>query len=192
MKFRRRTYINDAKLQMKFVTAFIIICLLGSILTSAVFNYLALKKLETLMWSTHISIKTTDELLRPLFINITIINFILVTAFLIITGLWMIRKTTGPLYRMLKDVQKVAAGDLSTDITLRQKDELKDVAHELNAMVKGIRDRFVAINNKYTDVSLSVKGLKSDLSDKETSMKACKSLLNKIEGLETEINRFNL
>lgn len=192
MQFRRRTYINDAKLQMKFVTAFIIICLLGSILTSALFNYLALKKLETLMWSTHISIKTTDELLRPLFINITIVNFILVAALLIITGLWMIRKTTGPLYRMFKDVRSVAAGDLSTDITLRQKDELKDIAYALNAMVKGIRDRFADINKKYADVSLSVKELTGDRSNKEASMKDCTSLLNRIEGLETEINRFKL
>lgn len=192
MKFRRRTYINDAKMQMKFVIVFVTICLLGSILTSAVFNYLALKELEALMWSTHISIKTTDELLRPLFINITIINFLLIAAFLLITGIWMIRKTTGPLYRMLKDLQKVAAGGLSTDITLRQKDELKDIAYALNTMVKGIKDRFADINKKYADVSLSVKELKRDRGDKEASMKDCTSLLGKIEGLETEISRFKL
>ena len=179
-------------MQMKFVIVFVTICLLGSILTSAVFNYLALKELEALMWSTHISIKTTDELLRPLFINITIINFLLIAAFLLITGIWMIRKTTGPLYRMLKDLQKVAAGGLSTDITLRQKDELKDIAYALNTMVKGIKDRFADINKKYADVSLSVKELKRDRGDKEASMKDCTSLLGKIEGLETEISRFKL
>ncbi|MBI4682078.1 MAG: methyl-accepting chemotaxis protein [Nitrospirae bacterium] len=138
MKFRRRKYINDTKLQIKFVSAFVIVCLLCSILTSVVFNYLAMKKLESLMWSTHINIKSTDELLGPLFMNINIINFLFVAALLIITGLWLIRKITGPLYRMLKDVRKVASGDLSSGMTLRQNDELKDTAYELDAMVKSI------------------------------------------------------
>ncbi len=192
MKFRRRKYINDTKLQMKFVSSFVIVCILSSILTSVVFNYLALIKLESLMWSTHINIKSTDELLRPLFININIINLLFVAALLIVTGLWLIRKITGPLYRMQKDIRKIATGDLSAGMTLRQKDELKDIAYELNIMIKSIRDRFAAINEKYADISESVKVLKADAGDMDASAADYKSVLTKIETLEMELNRFKL
>jgi methyl-accepting chemotaxis protein len=192
VKFRRRKYINDTKLQMKFVSSFVIVCILSSILTSVVFNYLALIKLESLMWSTHINIKSTDELLRPLFININIINLLFVAALLIVTGLWLIRKITGPLYRMQKDIRKIATGDLSAGMTLRQKDELKDIAYELNIMIKSIRDRFAAINEKYADISESVKVLKADAGDMDASAADYKSVLTKIETLEMELNRFKL
>lgn len=192
MKFRRRKYINDTGLQMKFVGPFVIVSLFGGILTSVIFNSLALKKFESLAWRTHINLETTGDLIRPLFIYINIINFLLVAVLLTIVGTWMIRKTSGPLYRMLKDVRKVASGDLSAGITLRQNDELKDTAYELDAMVKSIKDRFVVINEKYTDISKSIGGLKRGHSDKETSIKAHGSILEKIEALETEINGFKL
>lgn len=192
MKFRRRKYINDTKLQMKFVGSFVIVCLFSSILTSAIFNYLALKKFEALLWSTHISLRSTDELVRPLFMSINIINFLLVAAFLIITGIWLTRKITGPLYSMLKDIRQVATGDLSTRITLNAKDELKDIAHELNTMIKSIKDRFTVITEKYTDISKSLKVFKGDTGDMGASTIDYKSVLIKIETLETEINRFKI
>lgn len=177
---------------MKFVIPFVAVSLSGAVAATAVFNYLALREFESIMWSTHISVKTTDELVRPLFINVNIINIIFVTALLIIAGIWMMRKTSGPLYRMLGDIRRVADGDLSTDITLRQNDELKDTAHELDAMVKSIKDRFSSINEKYADVSKSVEGLKREPVDKETSKKAHTSILEKVRELETEINGFKL
>ncbi len=192
MKFRRRKYINDRKFQMKFVIPFVIVSLSGAISATAIFNYLAVKEFENLMWSTHISVRTTDEVIRPLFINVNIINFLFVTALLIITGIWMIRKTSGPLYRMLKDVRKVASGDLSASITLRQKDWLQDIAYDLNTIVKSIKDRFITISGVYMDISKSIGGLKREHSDKETSIKAHDSILKKIEALETEIKRFKL
>ncbi|MEW6602143.1 MAG: methyl-accepting chemotaxis protein [Nitrospirota bacterium] len=192
MKFRRRKYINDTKLQLKFVSTFVIVCLLCGILTSAVFNYLALKKLESLMWSTHINIESTDELLTHLFMNVNIINFISVAALLIIAGFWRIRKITGPLYRMREDIGKVAEGDLPANIALRQKDELKDIAYELNNMIKSIRDRFAAINKKYEDISESIGGLKRKPVEKETSIKAHELILEKIGELESEMKGFKL
>ncbi len=192
MKFRRRKYINDRKFQMRFVIPFVVVSLIGGILTSVIFNSLALKKFESLAWSTHINLKTTGDLIMPLFIYINIINFLLVAVLLTATGIWMMRKTSGPLYRMLEDIRKVAAGDLTTDITLRQKDWLKDTACDLKAIVKSIKDRFMIISEMYMDISKSIGGLKREHGDKEASIKAHDSILKKIEALETEIRRFKL
>ncbi len=191
MKFRRRRYIINAGLQMKFIISFMLVSLLGSIAAVAAFNFFALRKLETLMWSTHISAKTTGELIGPLSVYVNIISFLFVSVLLIIIVIWMIRKVSGPLYRMSKDIMRVADGDLSTSIILRQKDELKDVAHELNIMIKSIREKFNIISEKYTGISRSIGRLKKEISNTE-SIKDYNSILKDIEGLETEMNSFKL
>lgn len=191
MKFRRRRYIVNAGLQMRFTLLFVLVSLLGSIVAIAAFNFLALRKLEAIMWSTHISLKTTGELINPIFMYVNIISFLFVTIMLIITGIWMIRKTSGPLYRISKDIIKVANGDLSTSITLRQKDEFKDIVYELNIMVKNIREKFNIISEKYMSISKSIGELKKEISNAE-SIKNYNSILKNIEGLETEMNSFKL
>ena len=177
---------------MKFTLSFVLVSLLGSIVAVTAFNFLALRKLETLMWSTHISVKTTDELIRPLFMYINIINFLFVSILLIITGTWMIRKVSGPLYRMSKDIMRVVNGNLLTSITFRQKDMLKDIAHELNVMVKSIREKFNTISEKYRDISKSIGEYKEKTSNTETLIKDYNSILKNIESLETEMNSFKL
>ena len=59
-------------------------------------------------------------------------------------------------------------------------------------MVKSIKDRFVVINERYADISKSIGGLKRGPLDKETSVKASDSILEKIEALETEMEKFKL
>ncbi len=76
MKFIRRRYIVDAGLQMKFIISFVLVSLLGSVAAVVAFNFFALRKMETLMLSTHISAKTTGELIGPLFVYVNIISFL--------------------------------------------------------------------------------------------------------------------
>lgn len=194
MKFRRRRYIVDAGLQMKFTILFVLVSLLGSVVAVAAFNFFALRKLEPLMWSTHISAKSTGELIGPLFVYVNIIGFLFVSVLLIIAGIWMIRKVSGPLYRMSKDIMKVTNGDLSARIILRQKDMLKDIAHELNIMIKSIRERFNIISEKYMGISESIGEFKfkEKTSNTEALIKDYNSVLKNVESLETEINSFKL
>ncbi len=192
MKFIRRRYIVDAGLQMQFIISFVLVSLLGSIAAVAAFNFFALRKLKPLIWSTHISAKSTGELIKPVFMYVNIIGFLFVSVLLIIAGIWMIRKVSGPLYRMSKDIIRVANGDLSTSITLRQKDKLKDVAYELNIMIKSIREKFNIISEKYRGISKSIGGLKKEISNTGTSIKDYNLILKNIEGLQTEINSFKL
>jgi len=192
MKFRRYRYLINAGLQMKFIILFVLISLLGNIVAVAAFNFFALRKLEPLMGSIHISAKTTGELITSLLVYVNIISFLFVSALLISTVIWMIRKVSAPLYRMSKDIMRVANGDLSTSITLRQKDVFKDTAYELNFMVKSIRDKFNIISEKYMGISKSVGGFKEKTSNTETLIKDYNSVLKNIESLETDMNSFKL
>ena len=189
MKYRRWTYITNAGLQMKVTLIFVAISLLGSMVSTFAFNFFALRKFETLMWSSHISVKDTGELIRPLFIYINVANFIFVSLMLIVGIVWMMKIKSGPIYRMDRDIKKISEGDLSVNITLRQKDEFQDVAAELNDMTVNIRDRFGLIIDKYADISRALSELKNRAGDPQGS---CDSVLKNIGELEAEISKFKV
>lgn len=184
MKFKRRRYVVNKSLQVRYTLFFVISCLLGSIIATIAFNYLALKKFEALIWRTHINVKTTGEIVKPIFMYINAIDTLFVSILLIIIGILMIRKTAGPIYRMITDIMKVANGDLSVDITLRQKDEFKDVANELNNMVRNLRGRLKVISEKYSGISRSIERYKA-LDSKE----GLESIYKNIKTVEEEINK---
>jgi methyl-accepting chemotaxis protein len=192
MKFRRRKYLVNAGLQMKITLLFVAVSMLGGIGAAAAFNFFALRKLEAFMWSTHISVKDTGEIIRPLFIYVNIIDVFFVSILLIITVLWMMRKTSGPIYRMSRDIMRIANGDLSANIILGERDEFKDAAHELNVMVNSMKERFRNINIRHSNISKFITELKKDINSPDMTTKNYESLLNEIGNLETEISSFKL
>ncbi|MEF9427353.1 MAG: hypothetical protein L0956_09370 [Candidatus Mariimomonas ferrooxydans] len=192
MKFRRRKFIVDKGLQIRFTLLFVLVSLLGSFAAVTAFNSLALRELEILKWSTHLNVKTTGEFLNHLFVYVNIADFMFVSVLLIIAGVWMKRKVSGPLYRMSKDIMSIAIGDLTTTIILRKKDDFKDVALELKIMVKGIRERFAVIKKTYTGLSKTIIKLKYEISDPKKTTGNCSSILKDIESIKTEIKSFKL
>ena len=192
MKYRRRNYMINSGLQMRYSFLFIIVALLGNICAVGAFNLLSLKKLEATRWSTHLNVESTGELLYPVFLYINIGAFLFISLLFILIGAWMLRKTTGPLIRMSKDISRVTEGDLSSQIVLRQKDEFKDVADELNVMTENLKGRFINIKDKYESISRSVAMLEKDTGERDAASTAYSSILKNIEGLEEEINKFRL
>ncbi len=191
MLFRRRKYLVNAGLQMKITLSFLAASLIGCIAATAVFNHYAMKKLETLMWSTHINIKDTGEIIRSLFLYVNIVDIAFVFIMFLIAVAWMMKKTKGPLIRMSKDLMKVAEGDLSITMALRQKDEFQDTAQELNAMITTMRNGFKSIDEQHIVVSDSLEDLKGK-SESESIKKNCALILEKIKDLEGELNNFQL
>lgn len=192
MKLKRRRYIIDSRLQIRYALLFVLVSLISNILAVTAFNSLALKQLDTLIWSTHISINSTDELIRPVFIFINVINFIFVAVLLVLTGFLMMKKTSGPLIRMSRDIRKVTDGDLSSRIQLRQKDDFRDVADELNRMTGKLSERFSGIKEKYEVISGSLQMSGKGISKKEDSINNYNSILERIDRVEAELNKLEL
>jgi methyl-accepting chemotaxis protein len=188
----RRKYLIDKGLQMRYSILFVIIALAGNVCSVIVFNSLALKKLDSVIWSTHIGVGTTADLLNPFFISVNVATFLFISVLSIITGIWMIRNASGPLYRMSKDIRIIADGDLSTTVSLREKDEFQDVAESLNTMVGKLRSEFVAITGKYTDISRLLAGLETPSKKGEVSPTDCDAILNNISELESRLSKFQI
>ena len=190
MIFKRRKYIVDKRFQGKFILFFVIISSISSIIATVVFNHIALKRLESIMWSAHISVKTTDEVIGSLFIYVNIIAFLVVSFLLILTGIWMVRKTSDFLHVISKNIMRVANGDLSVSIDLRQKDEFNDVVSSLNDMIKKLRERFSDIKQRYGEISTYIRDIErtyaKDTPEREDIQKVLKRLETLRENLQQQ------
>jgi methyl-accepting chemotaxis protein len=188
MTFRRRKYLTDTNFQMKIILTFVLISFLVSITAVAFFNFFAIKEFDAIMWSTHINVQSTSELLRPLFIKVNIIGFIVVSILTVIAAVLIIRRASGPLYRMSKDMERAAGGDLSLDIALRQKDEFKDIANDLDIVMQSIRERFQFINDEYPGISRTLAKIQQNKMDsKDYSI-----VFSGIERLEKKLAEFTV
>ena len=190
MIFKRRKYIVDKRFQGKFILFFVIISSFISIVATVVFNHIALKRLESIIWSAHISVKTTDEVIGSLFIYVNIIAFLVVSFLLILTGIWMVRKTSDFLHVISKNIMRVANGDLSVSIDLRQKDEFNDVVSSLNDMIKKLRERFSDIKQRYGEISTYIRDIErtyaKDTPEREDIQKVLKRLETLRENLQQQ------
>jgi len=192
MKFRRRKYLINAGMQIRYSVLFVIIAILGNICAVAIFNILASKKLDSVIWSTHINVESTGQLIGPLFIYVNTATFAFITILLILSGIWMIRNSSGPLYRMARDINKIAEGDLSTNISLREKDEFQDVAIDLNHMTEKLRADFSSTKENCLNISKSLGTLKTLLAAGKISEGIYDNVLENINNLRSGLNKFQL
>ena len=186
MILKRRRYINNPGYQMKIVISFVLITFVANIVSITVFNYFALRKLEDIMWSTHISAHTTGDIINSLFIYVNIANFFFITVTLAFMGRWMIKKTAGPLNRMSWYVRNMTEGDLISRIELRKSDEFQDVASEIDIMRESLRGEYKSISNAYDDVSRLIGKLSAAGSQGEHIQEQSRNLRGCVEKLDAE------
>jgi len=189
MKLNRRRYIIDKDFQIRFIIPFVVIVIIGSIIATLGFNHIAVKRLEALIWTAHITAKATDEIIGPLFVYVNIANFIFGSFMLILAGVWMMRKISGALHRMAKDIMKATTGELSTEIILRQKDEFHDTAAAINNIITGLRGRFSRIKRSYAEVSMDIKDIERTYMKGESINEKTRELLGKLNGIREKIDK---
>jgi len=187
MKFRRRNYIINKKMQLRYSLLFVLASFAGSILAVTLFNTLAVRRLETLIWKSHLNIQSTGEVIKPLALYVNIADFLFVLLLLVLIGSWMIRKTSGPLFRISRDIDQIGSGDLSRNIVLRRKDEFKDVADDLNSMTGKLRKSFFEIREGYTLVSESVRHLKEVSGSGEDTTDTVNKIESQLAAVEKKI-----
>lgn len=72
-------------------------------------------------------------ILPPLLINNLVIAVVLSAL-----AVWYSSRYAGPLYRMSSDIRRALAGESDVRIRLRRRDELKELAHRVNALLEAL------------------------------------------------------
>lgn len=143
--YRRRIYITKKDFQRNFILRFVTASAGAGLVAVIVFNVLAWRKLEHLLYTLHFSAESTGSIILPELVATGAVMAVLIAGFLFFTVRRLIVNISGPLFRIKKDVMKMAEGDLSFEIILRTGDRFADVADAINRMADGLRNRWKAV-----------------------------------------------
>jgi len=143
---KRRNYMIKKKFQINFLSKFLILLLLESILIVGLFMFLSNDTLTTGYMDSVLRIERTQEFFLARFTLMALIVVVGTAMAGLIIFTLLSHRIAGPLYRFEKVLEQVEAGDLTTRVKLRGTDQIIDVEKALNVLIGSLDERMGAIN----------------------------------------------
>lgn len=139
---------------------FLIVSLAGSILAVALFNFLAYRKIDNLLFSMRIPVVNTGSILfrEVVYSDAVALAFIVITFVLAARGIYV--RMVRSLYRIRADIQRIIRGDLGARVMLREEEEFRDLAHDLNFMTSELNRRFSVLKERFEEIDALVRELR--------------------------------
>lgn len=161
-QYKRRTYYIKNSAQSKFILRFVMLSLLGGTIALGSFNFLAYKKIDTILYSMRLPNISPGGLLwnEMLYTNLFVIVFILIAFAVTAKGLF--NKIHGPLKKMTFDITRMTNGALNIIVSLRQHDEFRDIASDLNEMATSLNQRFTRIQKLADSIIAEAEASQND------------------------------
>ena len=133
--YRRRQWLVNRQLQLRFVKAMVLVlCVMALAAMAAV--YLAVK----------ITLSSFELSHDPLFVSLLnavcwliALELVVVTPFVVWFGIRLTHKVAGPLVRINAAIQQMIRGDFNIHLTLRKGDSLVELADAINALAANLR-----------------------------------------------------
>jgi len=106
-------------------------------------------------------------------------------------SLVMSHRIAGPLWRLEQTAKSVGEGDLTCEIHLRNTDEIKSLADQMNRMTSRLRTRAGNINTLYKLLSIDIARLKERIvmggGSKEESLALAREILDRCKSLSSAL-----
>jgi methyl-accepting chemotaxis protein len=186
--YRRRNYFIKKSFQSRFILRFLFVSSLWSILSIALFNFLAYKKIDSILFSMRLPAKNTGSLFFKEFFyaNITALVFIILTFLMTARGIH--NKIVRSLFRIRVDILRFASGDLGSRIMLSRDDEFKDFADTFNGMALNLHQRFSDIKAHLDHITESVVKLR--VSSEGDNRMLYEEIHKQLDAMEEKIREF--
>ena len=184
---KRRNYFIKKTFQLKFIGVLLTLIISGSLILGWVIYRMANQALAQTFYRSHLQIKSTWEILFPAVTVATGLAIFITGTITIAMVLIFSHRIAGPLFRVEKNMEEVAKGDLTVKTKLRDSDELEMLARTLNLLTERLNKQMKEIKTgirKLSECLQEPNCLKDDSKSKE--IKDNLGHLNKI------ISRFKL
>ncbi len=110
---------------------------LCSVIAALILYLYARNEITTSFFDAHIKIRRVSDLLLPVVLAGSLVSFI--SGILI--SIFLPQKIAGPIFRIEQDLKPIQEGDLTSLISLREGDILKDLAEEVNKATNEIKGK---------------------------------------------------
>jgi len=187
---KRKIYLIKKGFQSRFILRFVAVSTIWSAASVLLFFYLANKKLEEIRYSSYIDMRTTSELLMPVTIGALAVSLLMFAGILGYAIHTLLHKLTGPLGQIRRDISRIAGGDLTSDIILREKDEFQDLAADLEGMRTELRSRIARIKEQQAMLSAAAVELSRSAREGSASLQQVAALETAVARMQEDVRAF--
>jgi len=187
----RRIYFIDKKLQTRFIMNFVLIVIFWAAATVGLYTFMMAKKLDSIRYSSHVDIRTTGELLLPVTLGTHFGSLIVFAVILAIAMQSVWKKLSPPLFSIKKDLTRIAAGDLASEVSLCKGEEFQDLAGELEKMRQKLREHIVKIKDHQQVLSAAAAEIDTSISAGNLSMDQAAALQSAVARMKESVQFFH-
>jgi methyl-accepting chemotaxis protein len=186
MKDKRKRYLINKVVQLKYAYLSIWLMLLGILITNIItFETVSsslLKILEQPEPFLNI-VGVVQEMKSLLFVRIGIALIILIILG-IIFKIYFIHRLVGPMYRFRNDLLKISSGRLPPRIKFRKKDYFKEITDAYNDVIIFLENDRVRQSKFLENMRSSLNCIKNSINDKDAISNCIKQMQSTINGFE--------
>lgn len=172
IRFRTK-YLIQPKFQLFFSGILIMIALLAALLVGGL--------IYLLVYSNNLLIVKYNMQASPEFLSLLakqgrivifawLGSFFLIAIVLLIAGVFLSHRMAGPIYALTREMKKIQAGDLSAHLSLRKRDEFKELKHPFNQWVESFRKMVSQDIDKIGELSSGLESLIKNLKAKNENI----------------------
>ncbi len=133
--WRRRNYFIRKEFQGRFVLSFFLTILVGAVIFTFIFSIFSANTITVTYEDAILKVDRTPKALAVEIVRTYGVYILLLGLGISLVSLFLSHRIAGPLYRLERSVEEITKGNLYLKITLRRKDELKELATSMNAMI---------------------------------------------------------
>ncbi len=146
--YKRRNYFVKKDFQIKFILKFCLLILAGIIISTCLLFIFSQDTLTSTFQQSRLVIKNTGAAILPSVIYTNLITMVFITLAAIAVTLIVSHKIVGPLFRFEKELKNIGDGNLTSIITIREKDQIPEMADTINQMVCSLHKKMLDVQKK--------------------------------------------
>jgi methyl-accepting chemotaxis protein len=177
--YKRRNYFINKEFQGKSIFNAFLLVTLGSILFALIFSFFSANTLSIVYDNYHLKLGTTPGILLNKILSSQWLFMVLGGLAITLLTLFLTHRVAGPFFRFEKTLDAMMAKDVSIRISLRPKDEGKELANKINKFNEMISSNLNQIRKNTTQIVLCCDHMDAAEAD-EVDMAFLKSELKKI------------
>jgi methyl-accepting chemotaxis protein len=149
---RRKNYLIKKKFQFNFLSRFVALIVIESILIAALFMYVASNTITTGYFGSTLTVERTTSFFFVSMLLIVLIVAVGIGLAGLVLFVLLSHRIAGPLYRFEKIIKQIELGDLTTRMDLRRTDQLTELKEALNTMAGALDGRLSNIKKGLSEI----------------------------------------
>lgn len=194
--WRRRNYFIRKDFQGRFILRFFLAILIGAVVFASILSIFSAHTMTVTYEDSHLRVDRTPKALFLHIVRAYGVYIVLLGVVVSVISLFLSHRIAGPMFRFERSVEEIIKGNLSFRITLRSKDEGKELAGLMNTMLDTLSGRLKEIG-RYADAAHSeIAGLSGKVTEGNASPEEVKGHISEtvksIEILRKSLSFFTL